>query len=123
MSMDADGRDRGDGHVIVSFDVFSPKVIQELADYSSKIQAPTDSYRYRFETTTFDEPELQLRAAKLESTINDYLDRLQSVPRDVLHGQESFVRLYVSIPAGAETINARTVQRLAEANATIWIDA
>lgn len=123
MSTNADGRDRGDGHVIVSFDVLSQKVIQELADYWSEIQAPTDSYRYRFETMTFDELESQLRAAKLKSTINYYLDRLQAVPRGVLHGQETFVRLYVSIPAGAETIDARTVQRLAEVNASIWIDA
>ncbi len=59
----------------------------------------------------------------LKAAIGQHLDRLAAVPRDALHDPDAFVRLFLTLPRGAETIDAETVKRLAEVNATVWIDA
>lgn len=112
-----------DGHVIVSFDVSSELPIEELKEYLREPKRPTGELRYLLGTTDFDEPSWERRASLLGSTINGFIDLLATIPRDVLHASTVFVRLYVTFPRGAETIDAQTVKRLAEVNATLWIDA
>jgi len=112
-----------DGQVIVSFDVFSATPIDVLAPYLRESKAPSDEFHYDLGTTTFEESISSRRADRLETTIVDYIDRLAAVPRDLLHGDAAVVRLFVTLPSGAETIHAKTIKRLAEVNATIWIDA
>lgn len=114
--MDADT-----GHVIVSLSVFTVVRIDELERYLR--DRADSSFSYDLGTATFDEPAWEARADKLNATIHELVGQLASVPRDVLHAPESFVRLYMTLPSGAETLEARTVQRLAEVNATVWIDA
>jgi hypothetical protein len=111
------------GRVIVSLSVFSSSLVQELSQFLQGPSASPDKFHYRLGTATFDVPAWEPRAEMLHAAINDLLDRLERVPRALLNGPESFVRLFLTLPAGAETIDARTVKRLADVNATIWIDA
>lgn len=110
------------GHVIVSFSVFSLTRIGELSAFLEASSSPTDDFHYRFGTTTFDEPAWERRAERLDAAINAFVDRLEHVPRHELNAAGSFVRLFLTLPSGAETIDASTVKRLADVNATIWID-
>jgi hypothetical protein len=72
---------------------------------------------------TFDEPNWEARAEKLNAVILEFVDRLHGVSPAVLNSPETFVRLFMTLPAGAETLDAGTVKRLADVGATIWIDA
>lgn len=114
--MDADT-----GHVIVSLSVSTAVRVDELERYLR--DPPVSPFVYDLGTVKFDEPAWEARADKLNATIHELVDQLASVPRAVLHAPESFVRLYMTLPSGAETLEARTVQRLAGVNATVWIDA
>ena len=114
--MDADT-----GHVIVSLSVFTAVRIDELERYLR--DRADSSFSYGLGTVKFDEPAWEARADKLNAVIDNLLDLLDNIPRAVLHAPESFVRLYMTLPTGAETISASTVKRLADVNATIWIDA
>jgi len=122
MTNDADiEMDADTGHLIVSLSVWTAVRVDELERY---LRDPSESgFFYRLGTVKFEEPAWEARADKLNTTIHGLVDQLASVPRDVLHAPESFVRLYMTLPSGAETLEARTVQRLAEVNATVWIDA
>lgn len=111
------------GHVIASFTVFSPTPIDALAEHLVVRDPPEDAHRYDFGTVTFNELDAYRRADRLRETIDAFLNRLVDVPREDLHASGAFVRLFITFPRGAETIQAQTVQRLAEVNATIWIDA
>lgn len=112
-----------DGYVIVSFTVISQAPIEGLAQYLEGSRTPADEYFYSLGTTTFEEPGWEARADKLDATINAFLDLLEPIPRDVLHDPGAFVRLFMTLCRGAETLRAETVKRLADVNATIWIDA
>ncbi|BAJ75651.1 Flp pilus assembly protein, ATPase CpaF [Microbacterium testaceum StLB037] len=109
------------GHVIVSLSVSTTTRVDELERYLEDPSGPP--FIYDLGMSSFDESAAEARADKLEMTITELVDRLEDVPRAVLHDPESFVRLYMTLPAGAETIGADIVKRLAEVNATIWIDA
>ena len=111
------------GDVIVSFDVFTATRIEQLAEYSSESPSAGDGFHYSLGTTRFSEPSRQLRADLLRSRINQYLDLVATVSREVLDAPDSFVRLFLTLSPGDETIDAVAVKRLADANATIWIDA
>lgn len=109
--------------MILSFSVFSLTRIGELSAFLEEPSSPTDEFHYQLGTTTFDEPAWERRAEQLRAAINAFVDQLEHVPRDVLNSPGSFVRLFVTLPSGAETIDANTVKRLGDVNATIWIDA
>ncbi|MDY0910731.1 hypothetical protein [Microbacterium sp. CFBP9034] len=115
--------DDGEGHVIVSFTVISVAPIEGLAQYLSESRTPADEFFYDLGTTSFEEREAEARADRLEATINAFLDLLEPIPHEALHDPGAFVRLFMTLCRGAETIHAKTLKRLADANATIWIDA
>lgn len=123
MTTDPDLDGDADCWVTVSLSVFGAGRIERLEDYLQESAGPTDEHRYHLGTTTFNEPSWDRRAETLATTINDLLDRLASIPPDVLHAPTAFVRLFLTLPSGAETIDAKTLKRLAEVNATVWIDA
>jgi hypothetical protein len=112
-----------DSQVIVSFTVISATRIEGLTQYLAEPTATVGGFFYDLGTTTFDEPGWEARASKLHQAINASLDRVEPIPREVLNDPGTFVRLFVTLPSGAETIDAQTVKRLADANTTIWIDA
>lgn len=108
---------------MVRFSVLSSTRIPELSDFLEDHSPAVAEFHYRLGTTTFDEPAWVRRAERLRVAINDFVDRLERVPRDVLDAPGSFVRLCLTLPAGPKTIDASTMKRLADVNATIWIDA
>lgn len=112
-----------DGHVIVSFTVISAKRIEGLTEYLSEPTSSAEDFFYDLGTTTFNEPGWEARADLLHQAINTLLDRVEPISRESLQDRGTFVRLFITLPSGAETIDAQTVKRLADANATIWIDA
>lgn len=116
IEMDADT-----GQVIVSLSVSTAVRVDELERYLR--DPPVSPFIYDLGRVKFDEPAWDARADKLNTTIHELVDRLESVPLAVLHAPESFVRLFMTLPSGAETLHAGTVKRLAEVNATVWIDA
>lgn len=119
ISLEADD----DSHVIVSFTVISATRIEGLTQYLAEPTTTVDGFFYDLGSTTFDEPGWEARADKLHQAINASLDRVEPIPRELLNDPGTFVRLFVTLPSGAETIDAQTVKRLADANTTIWIDA
>ncbi|KTS11400.1 hypothetical protein [Microbacterium testaceum] len=118
-----DDADADDGHVIISFDVSTAVRVGELEQSFRAQPRSSTSFRYRLGTVTFDEPDAKARADKLNAVIMEFVDRLHGVPPAVLDAPETFVRLFMTLPAGAETLHTETVKRLADVGATIWIDA
>ncbi|KTS91126.1 hypothetical protein NS183_05600 [Microbacterium testaceum] len=117
-----DYADADDGHVIVSFDVSTAVRVGELDQFRTQ-PGSAPAFSYRLGTVTFDESNAKARADKLNAVIMEFVDRLHGVPPAVLDAPETFVRLFMTLPAGAETLHAETVKRLADVGATIWIDA
>jgi hypothetical protein len=117
-----DDSDSGDGHVIISFDVSTAVRVSELEQVRTK-SGSGPPFSYHLGTVTFDEPNWEARAEKLNAVILEFVDRLHGVSPAVLNSPETFVRLFMTLPAGAETLDAGTVKRLADVGATIWIDA
>jgi len=111
------------GHVIVSFTISAAAPIENLAQYLHPSPTPGAEFFYDLGMYTFEEPAAAARAKKLDATINGFLDLVESTPRDALHHPEAFVRLFMTLGRGAETISATTLKRLADMNATLWIDA
>jgi hypothetical protein len=112
-----------EGQVIASFTVISAARIEGLTQYLDEPTTAVDGFFYDLGTTTFDEPGWEARADKLHRAINAFLDRVEPIPRELLNDPGTFVRLFITLPSGAETIDAQTVKRLADANTAIWIDA
>ncbi|WP_413354678.1 hypothetical protein [Microbacterium sp. 1P06AB] len=111
------------GHIIATFTVVAEAPVEGLEQYSRESRDPADPVVHHLGSVTIDEPDAKARADALESAIDVFLDRADHVPRPVLHGPGVFVRLYVSFGHGAQTITSRTIRRLADVNATLWIDA
>lgn len=118
-----DDPDADNGHVIVSFDVSTAVRVGELEQSFRAQPGSSTPFWYHLGTVTFDEPDWEARADKLNAVIMEFVDRLHGVPPAVLDAPETFVRLFMTLPAGAETLHAETVKRLADVGATIWIDA
>lgn len=59
----------------------------------------------------------------MQATINGLLGLVEPIPRASLHDPGAFVCLFMTLCRGAETIDAKTLKRLADVKATIWIDA
>lgn len=117
-----DGEDTG--YVIVSLHVFSNDAIAELDAWRIEPKgSEAGPITYKIGTISFEEPCWERRIDALQATIDELLDRLANVPRARFHEADTFSRLYLTLPAGAETISAETVKRLAEVNAVLWIDA
>ncbi len=123
-SPDADAADGdGDGddtRVILSVTVFSLQAVPGLD--ALRKRRDTAGYRYDIESLSFDEPDAEVRA----NTLNDALlarVALLAPASEALHRPDVWVRFFVTLPRGAETITAETVRALASVNATLWIDA
>lgn len=110
------------GLVIVSFTVLAATPIDGLVRYLHESRTRGDEFFYDLGTETFEEPEAQNRADKLDAAINGFLDLMEPIPREVLHDSQAFVRLYMTFGRGAETVSAKALRRLAGVNATMWID-
>lgn len=123
MAEDSDNKTDDVGFVIVSFTVVTAVPVEGLVRHLRETRIEGDEFIYDLGTETFEEPETQARANKLDATINGFLDLTRSIPREVLHDPKAFVRLYLTFGRGAETVTAKTIKRLADVNATIWIDA
>ncbi|UNK69968.1 hypothetical protein [Microbacterium sp. H1-D42] len=123
MTHDSDVDPDNFGHVIVSFTIGTAAPIENLVQYLHPSPAPGAEFFYDLGTETFEEPSSASRADKLDATINSFLELVESTPRDALHHPEAFVRLFMTLGRGAETISATTLKRLADVNATVWIDA
>jgi hypothetical protein len=115
--------DEDDGHVIVSLSVDSDEAIAELDAWRVDADDKDLGYSaYRLGTISFEEPDCERRADALRAAMDTLLDRLANVSRRRLNDRGTLLRLYVTVPSGAETISAKTVARLAEVNAALWID-
>ena len=65
------------------------------------------------------------RAELVDAGISDVLERLDETGIGIrdLRRSDVFVRAYFTLPPGAETIRADTLERLCAIHATLWIDA
>ena len=116
--------DEDDGHVIVSLSVDSDEAIAELEGWRVDSDGTDVGYgAYRMGTISFDEPNGERRADALHAAMDTLLGRLADAPRARLRERGTVVRMHLTVPTGAETISAGMVTRLAEVNATLWIDA
>jgi hypothetical protein len=122
MSVDVPDPDVDAGQVIVSLTVFSADPIDQLASFGTERAAGESEHRYSLGTITFDQPDWNARIDQLESALDTLLDFLDPLPEAVLHAEGTVVRIFMTLPRGAETISARLVRRLANLNVTLWID-
>lgn len=110
------------GQVIVSLTVVSPTAIAALSAFE-RDPGTSDDLWYQLGTTSFVEHDTQRRLDALERAVSTLLDLLSDVPRAILFDDATFVRLFITFGRGAQTLSSALVQRIAEVNATIWIDA
>lgn len=81
-----------------------------------------DGFRYDIGHVKFEERDGKARADVLNAVLDEHVDRLIPVAAE-LHRPDVFVRFFLTLPHGAETVHADTLKRLASVNATLWIDA
>ena len=119
-----DGVDGDDlGFIIVSLDVFSTAPIAELSAFERVDPNSDGERRYELGKISFEEEDATTRAQMLESTVLTLLDLLREVPRTALFDSGTFVRLFLTLGRGAQTLSSALVQKLAAVNATVWIDS
>jgi hypothetical protein len=114
--------DEDDDHsmIILSVTAFSEERIDELATF--EVPWEDGVFRYDVGHVDFEEPDWDRRADVLNDMLNENIARLAPVA-DALHAPGAWVRFFLTLPRGAETIAAETVRGLASVNATLWIDA
>ena len=112
--------DDDEGHVILSVTVFGQNEVPGLDALTERREA--DGVRYDIETFAFDETDAGARAEKLNDAILERV-ALLAPAAEALHRADVWVRFFVTLPRGAETLRADTVRALADVNATLWIDA
>ena len=112
--------DDDEGHVILSVTVFGQNEVPGLDALTERREA--DAVRYDIETFAFDETDAGARAEKLNDAILERV-ALLAPAAEALHRADVWVRFFVTLPRGAETLRADTVRALADVNATLWIDA
>ncbi|KQZ23923.1 hypothetical protein ASD43_05815 [Microbacterium sp. Root553] len=112
--------DDDDGHVILSVTVFGQDDVPGLEALTEHREA--DGIRYDITTFSFDETDADTRADMLNDAILDRV-ALLTPAAEALHRTDVWVRFFLTLPHGAETIRAETVRALAAVNATLWIDA
>ncbi|WP_406246137.1 hypothetical protein ACI7YT_13795 [Microbacterium sp. M] len=120
-SSDVDADDVG--FVVVSFTVIAARPIDGLVRYLRESRTPDGEFFYDLGTETFEELEAENRADRLDAAINGMLDLVEHVPRSMFHDPHVFVRLYLTFGRGAETVSADALRRMADVNATMWIDS
>ena len=111
------------GLVIVSLDVFSPSAIPQLSAFEREASLQGGGRHYDLGTIRVTEPDAVRRADALEAAVSALLDLVSAAPRDVLFAEETFVRLFLTLGSGAQTFGASLVRRIADVDATVWIDA
>jgi hypothetical protein len=79
-----DDSDADDGHVIISLDAWTTVGVEELEHALSTQPGSFPSFWYRLGTVTFDEPNWEARADKLNAAILELVDGLRFVPPAVL---------------------------------------
>jgi hypothetical protein len=114
--------------MIFSLSVISEEPIGSLASYQTQARprhAGNTHFHYDIGKVSFEEGEWRRRADLLNDAIGELLDRLDGtdVTPEELFDPGVFVRAFLTLPPGAETIRANLVQRLGRINATLWIDA
>jgi hypothetical protein len=115
--------DDDQGQVIVSLDVFSPTPIEALSAFEWTSEARDDGRRYQLGTIEFVEQDAEERAEALDSAVATLLGLLSGVPRELLFDEDAFVRLFLTLGRGAQTLRSSLVQRIAAVNGTVWIDS
>lgn len=111
------------GLVIVSLNVFARSQLTELSAFERIDRTKEGGWWYDLGTISSDEADAGERAAALESAVTTLLELLSAVPEATLRDETSFVRLFITLGRGAQTLSPSLVQRIAAANATVWIDA
>lgn len=114
--------------VIFSLSVISEAPIGSLASYQTQArphQITNTHFHYDIGKVSFEEGEWRRRVDLLDDAIGELLDRLDGtdVTPEELFDPGVFVRAFLTLPPGAETIRASLIQRLGSVNATLWIDA
>jgi hypothetical protein len=113
--------------VIFSLSVNSETPIAALHDFPARTRAPrpNDDFYYDVYHADFEDSNWDSRAQSLDSAVNAALDLLDAsgVAKSEFESSDAAVRAFFTFDPGAETITAGVVKRLAEYNATIWIDA
>lgn len=110
------------GQVIVSLDVFAAEAIEELSAFDATVPEQGDGWRYDLGTITLFEEDAIRRADALDQAVDTLIGQLSDVPRGVLFADASFVRLFMTFGAGAQTLRPALVRKIADVNATVWID-
>ncbi|WP_157550843.1 hypothetical protein [Microbacterium sp. Root553] len=106
--------------MILSVTVFGQDDVPGLEALTEHREA--DGIRYDITTFSFDETDADTRADMLNDAILDRV-ALLTPAAEALHRTDVWVRFFLTLPHGAETIRAETVRALAAVNATLWIDA
>ena len=119
----SDDADDDHGQVIVSLDVFAAEAIDELSGFEATVAGQSDGRRYELGTITLFEEDADRRADALDHAVSTLIGILAEVSREALFAEGTFVRLFVTFGAGAQTLSASLVQRIAAVNATVWIDS
>lgn len=114
--------------VIFSLDVISEEPIPSLASLQAEARPhriDDTHFQYHIGKVSFEEGDWTRRADLLDDAIGELLDRLDrtGVTPEELSDPAVFVRAFLTLPPGAETVRANLVQRLGRVNATLWIDA
>ena len=118
--MTPESDDDDDWEVILSVTAFGEKPIPALNVYATPQE--DDSFRYDIGHVVFDEPNSSARADVLNEVLNEHV-ALLAPAANTLRRPDVWVRFFLTLPSGAETISADTVRALASVNATLWIDA
>jgi len=116
-----------DGYVIFSLTIYSSHAISQISQLEKRPSSARDGddFHYPIHHSSFTEPDWHARAEKLDCSVNAALVELDTlgVGMETFDHSDVVVRAFFTFLAGAETLSARTVRRLAAVNATIWIDA
>ncbi len=115
-----DDADNDHSMIILSVTVFSEDRIDGLAIF--EVPSENGVFRYDVAHVDFEERDGNRRADVLNDTLNENIARLVPMA-EALHAPGVWVRFFLTLPHGAETIAAETVRGLASVNATLWIDA
>lgn len=117
---DVSPNDEDDSQVILSVTAFGENPIPALEAF--EVPQADGGFRYDVGHVVFKESDWSARADVLNDALTEHVARLTSATA-ALHRPDVWVRFFLTLPRGAETITAETLRGLASVNATLWIDA
>ena len=109
-----------DSQVILSVTAFGENPIPALEAF--EVPQKNGGFRYDVGHVVFEESDWNARADALNDALTEHVARLAPAAA-ALHRPDVWVRFFLTLPRGAETITAEAVHGLASVNATLWIDA